>query len=151
MSKLFIPVGLPGCGKTTFGERFFEQHRRISTDDIRESLSGDASDQSKNGEVFARFHRHIEIGLKTNPEGFYADATNLDKRARQELIAIADSVSAEIHVILFDNANQAVVRNVNRERVVPDHVMLRFADKFDKARWDVYDEGYDSITVISKF
>src|ERR1035437_5022097 len=118
MSKLFIPVGLPGCGKSTFAKLL---------DAIRERLTGDAGIQTSNDQVFAEYHSYIEHWLRY--DNIYADATNLRDYARENLYKIADRVQyadrvpVETHVLVFTNTVQAVERNLKRERVVPPDVM----------------------------
>jgi predicted kinase len=150
--KLIIPVGIPGCGKSTYADRFFPIV--YSSDAIREELSGDATNQDINADVFGVFHRRIEHAfaiLAPDDEcDVFADSTNLRDFAREKLRAIADRVGVETHVILFDNNHQAVDRNNFRKRVVPADVMVRMLDQFERAKVDIYTERYDSITVIKE-
>lgn len=108
---------------------------------------GDVNDQSKNDEVFRRYHAQITGALN---DGFavYADATNLRDFARARLREIAESVNATTHLWVFTNTGQAVVRNLRRERVVPEHVMTRMLEQYEAAMRDILREPYDTITYI---
>jgi predicted kinase len=87
---LYIPVGIPGCGKSTFAEKVLPLAHVISTDKIRAAL-GDVTDQSQNDLVFERFHTTVRDYLELSLPGamIYADATNLTRSAREILRAIA--------------------------------------------------------------
>lgn len=152
MSQLIIPVGIPGCGKSTWGEQFFNKStdQIVSTDRIRESL-GDVNDQSRNDEVFEEYHRFIGECLE---DGFrvYADATNLRHFAREILVKIGLLAEAEIHLVIFANPDQALSRNLKRQRVVPQDVMIRMLDQYEDFRLVLPQEAhmYNSITEIRR-
>jgi predicted kinase len=165
MSILFIPVGIPGCGKSHFGLGL-SANAIVSTDDIRSRITGDANDQSANEQVFAQFHFDIHTWLMGN-KSVVADATNLDKSSRERLRAIATQINnvaydvqnldhsasliwpVQTHLILFHNLAQAIERNLRRERTVPADVMLRMMDKYERAVQDISHEDYDFVTEVS--
>jgi predicted kinase len=159
MSTLFIPIGIPGCGKSRMATYLGDVHR-VSTDAIRQVLTGDESNQDANGEVFKRFHAQIAYHLRRS-QNVYADATNLTGRV--DLRRIVDEVNAEYramvnpygslrpvrtHVILFRNLSQALQRNAARERVVPDDVMLKMIQRYEQAVMDLDNEDYDFVTEV---
>jgi predicted kinase len=169
MAELIIPVGIPGCGKSTLAETFFNKTTDSiwSTDQIR-SLWGDVNDQSNNDEVFRRFHQAIYDDLS---DGFrvFADATNLTNKARTTLRALAAQATDEraiiyrglpekeikvrVHLVIFTNPDQAVLRNSRRERVVPNDVMMRMLENYERFRLDLVQERhlYDTVTEIRSF
>jgi len=150
MSRLFILVGIPGCGKSTWANTFFSHAEIVSSDAIREELAGDATDQSKNGQVFNVFHQRIGEQLAQDND-VVADSTALDKFARDNLFSIAQTFGSEVHLIVFANIPQAAYRNLERERVVPENVMLRMLDKYEDFEYDLYrgeNTRYTSITEI---
>jgi predicted kinase len=160
MSQLIIPVGIPGCGKSTYAETFFDgsDDRIWSTDALRANL-GDVNDQSQNDEIFDKFHRGIYKDLCYGHRVF-ADATNLTQRARHNLLDVARRVSVEaelpevaVHLIVFMNPDQAILRNSRRERVVPQDAMLRMLENYERSRLDLMQERplYDTITEIRSF
>jgi predicted kinase len=163
MSILYIPVGIPGCGKSTLALGL-GPNAIISTDEIRGRL-GDVNDQSKNDQVFAQFHFEIHTFLMGD-KSVFADATNLDKRARERLLGIAKQINdiaydvqdltkgemvwpVQTHLLLFRNMAQALERNQKRERTVPDDVMLRMIEKYERAVTDIGSENYDYVTEVS--
>lgn len=151
MPKLIIPVGIPGCGKSTWAAQFFSPYI-VSTDAIRLRLFGDENNQDHNDAVFDKFHRDIEDYLQLTLPGstVVADATNLDNRARTTLRAIGKLNQAELHLIYFTNLDEAIMRNRRRERVVPMEAMERMMDKWERFRLELPQEAhlYNSITEI---
>jgi predicted kinase len=145
MSVLHIPVGIPGCGKSTFATTHGVPI--VSTDAIREQM-GDVNDQSRNDEVFDRYHRALEQHLLAG-QSVFADATNLDNFARAKLRDIAAKHGAQTNLIVFKNLGQAIHRNQARDRKVPSDVMLRMLDKHERAMMDLKHEGYDHVTEVS--
>lgn len=142
MSKLVIPVGIPGCGKSTWGQTMFGKghYRIICSDDIRRRIWGsliEAHDctpeekKERNQKIWNIFYRDVEEALVHNLD-VYADATNLGYPARDKLREIAERTSSEIHLIVFDNVLQGLTRNVTREKdkQVPQDVMKNFLGNF---------------------
>lgn len=60
--KLYVMCGLSGSGKSTIAKQITNDNPDtviISTDMIREQLTGEIGDQSQNDEVFEIFHTLI--------------------------------------------------------------------------------------------
>jgi predicted kinase len=142
-ATLYIPVGIPGSGKSTWARD--RGLRIVSTDDIRLELFGTltaANDPTvrevNNAMVFQTFHDKIAIMLRGGTD-VVADATNLHASARRTLRKIARESGAHAVVVLFDNIGQAVQRNNARlesdpDRFVPDEVMDKMIMQFVIAR-----------------
>lgn len=150
--SLIIPVGIPGCGKSTWANHLLDSvdvgiH---SSDDIRVELAEGVYCYSKdrNDDVFEIFHQRIRNDLAAGLT-VYADATNLQAYARAKLVDIANFAHVSAHVVVFTNIEQAITRNLERERVVPEDVMTRFLDKYEKAMVEIPLESYRSRTYIS--
>lgn len=82
-SKLYVMVGLSGSGKSTLAKQLTDAEKNtiiISSDSIREELTGKVEDQSKNEEVFKIFHKRIREGLE-NKHNVVADATNITMKS----------------------------------------------------------------------
>lgn len=152
MAKLIILCGIPGCTKSTWAKIFLSgnfHYALHSSDAIRKELTGDENRQDVNEEVFNLFHSRIAESLA---HGFdtVADSTALDIRARHKLMEVADG--HDVHMVLFRNNAEALHRNRERERVVPENVMGRMLDKYEKTLLSLRDGErllYDSITEIS--
>lgn len=164
-SKLIIPVGIPGCGKSTWGETFVASSNGVvngvvvSSDEIRQSFvdAGELNsvgDQNKNTDVFKVFHDEI-ARLLSSRRTVYADATNLDRFARQKLLQLATDapVPVSVHLVIFADISAAFRRNATRDRVVPNDVMLRMLNKYERFRMllNTEDDLYQTVTEISRF
>lgn len=150
--SLIIPVGIPGCGKSTLIAKLFEDVAHVSSDAIRDELIPNGAtdyDPSLNGRVFDLFHDRIDGWLNEQTYVVAADATNLDPGARTTLRMIARERHTPTHVLFFTNVEQAIERNIKRDRVVPPEAMERMIIKYEQALRDVPTEGYDSITYIA--
>lgn len=148
-AKLIILAGIPGCGKSTWAETLLDyQYEIISTDKIRSEL-GDVNDQTRNGEVFQLFHSRISQVLDMGGD-VVADSTALDAQSRTDLRKIADACGAQKHLVYFSNCDQAIRRNFQRHRQVPDDVMVRMLDKYERFMRNLpFEQGmYNSITEI---
>lgn len=153
--SLIIPVGIPGCGKSTYGRLHYPHAAQISSDAIREEL-GDVNDQTQNDRVFEIYHERIRDNLElgTWNAQVYADATNLTLRARANLLQIASECRpVDLHLLVFANADQAILRNARRERVVPPEAMLRMLEQYEIFRLHLPGEAhsYRTITEIRSF
>jgi predicted kinase len=147
MTILHMPVGIPGCGKSGFAHTGTAMV--ISTDMLREQLTGDAKVQTSNDEVFKRFYELVDFHLDQGYD-VYADATNLEAYSRLRLREIADQYkSVKTHLILFRNVEQAIVRNSARDRVVPADAMVRMIEKYERALMEIPEEPYDYVTEVS--
>lgn len=100
MSKLYIMMGIPGSGKSTWCKNNVPVGASyISRDKIRFGMlePGEAY-FSKENQVYAIFIEQINKAL-ANGNDVYADQTSLDARARAKLIHNLNARPDEIHVI----------------------------------------------------
>ena len=121
--------GVPGSGKSTFIRKFVDDHpdygwQIIHPDAIREELTGDVNDQSRNKEVWALAYQRLrEASAQGLPVIF--DATLASPYIRRE---VAGSVPPEYHRVLVSldtPLEESLSRNKQRKRVVPEHVIRR--------------------------
>lgn len=89
-------VGPSGGGKSTFTSQYFKPHEIISSDAIREELTGDLRNQHVNHIVFEEFYRRIQTKLGLG-ERVVADATHLRKKDRLKTAQIG----VDLHVPVF--------------------------------------------------
>lgn len=146
--RLCILAGIPGSGKSTWAESM-GLGAIVSSDAIREELYGDAKEQGGADKVFATFHARLAEGLRSGRD-MVADSTALHAFAREKLVEIGREHGAEVHLILFGNLSQAIRRNKERDRVVPDDAMRRMVGLYERAVGEIAREGYDSITEIRR-
>jgi tRNA uridine 5-carbamoylmethylation protein Kti12 len=149
-------IGLPGSGKTTFAEKWFgglnDETAILSSDAIREELwpEDPHSHQSKSdhNEVFSLMRLRTLRALNNNHDVVY-DATNVSKKERTDLLNELKSKSLEpfesVAYVFETNVPTCIERQSNRNRKVPEEVILRMAKRFEEP--DEI-EGWDSIKKI---
>ena len=93
LHALVVMVGPSGSGKSTFVDKYFKPHEVISSDKIREELTGDFRNQHADALVFSEFERRVELKLGLG-ERVVADATHIKKKNR---VATA-LIGAKMHV-----------------------------------------------------
>ncbi|MBC7262777.1 MAG: AAA family ATPase [Chloroflexi bacterium] len=122
---LYLTVGVPGSGKTTWVQQSLPGVRRISMDDQRELLLGSRSDQSLNPEVFRACSYRLHEALARN-ETVIWDAQSHTLAQRRNVLRAARGHHATVIIIHFDvPLCVALERNRMREFAVPDEVIIR--------------------------
>lgn len=134
--ELIVLVGPSNSGKSTWAwNNIQDKNSVVSTDDIREVLTGDAGDQSANRSVF----EILEIIVRErmlHKQTTVVDATNLDRRGRVDLRATAVGCDAGYREVAFPVAVEvALVRNRKRAADggldVPAHIIERHVAKMN--------------------
>lgn len=85
---MWVLVGLSGSGKSTIATQIANENPNtviVSSDAIREELTGNYEDQEHNEEVFKIFHDRIRKNLE-NKKNVIADATNLTMKSRRAIM-----------------------------------------------------------------
>lgn len=161
MPNLLILAGVPGSGKSTWAKKFFDlKYTVVSSDEIRKRLFGEdlsvahepSVKASNNALVFDAFHKEITEDLNHGID-VIADATNLNRLARQKLLDIAKLTNATPHLILFKNLLEATMRNAERppETRVPKEAMDYMAAKYYDTLMDLVQEPYATVTKVESF
>lgn len=131
--QLYIMVGLSGAGKSTAAKEIAETEENtiiVSSDAIREELTGKVEDQSKNEEVFKVFHKRIREALENNTN-VIADATNITMRSRRAIIENVKGIECrKIAYLIPKPFDQCKIDNLNRQHPVPEEVLDRQIRKF---------------------
>ncbi len=149
---LVVLVGPAGSGKTTFAARHFAPDEIVSSDALREAITGDAADQSANRAVFTALHREVgrrlAAGLTT-----VVDATNVERHARRALVRLGDRSGRPVVAIVLDlPLVVTLARNGRRPgRAVPDEVVERHHGALARAleRRAVESEGFAAVYVLA--
>jgi predicted kinase len=130
MTRLYILAGIPGSGKSTWAKNMFPDATYVSSDEIRLKMYPSLEEANRvpdaNARVFAEFHLRVEEYLNLPDNDVVADATCLTKDSRSTLLKIAREFNGcEVHLVLFVNTGQALIRNKERnaDLVVPEKVM----------------------------
>ena len=147
MATLTLMVGVSGSGKSTHAAKIASPLHAVivEPDAIRKELTGNASDQSRNREVFQLAHSRAEAKLLAGIN-VVVDATNLDRKTRAEWLAIARRCGAEARAVVVDTpVDVAKKRNLARHRVVPLDVIDKQARRLCPP---TSDEGFAHITTV---
>lgn len=96
--KLLLLVGPSSAGKSTFASTI-EDHVVLSTDKLRQVISGDFRSQEDNEQVFAALHAQIRA-LITKGVNVCVDATNLRNKDRKKINSLVpDNTQITYYVI----------------------------------------------------
>lgn len=148
--KAILAVGLPGCGKTTLLKPLADDSGMtyVNADDIREELTGDPRNHTKEPEVWAEVYRRTLEGLKRT--GVIIDATFTKRRDRREMIEFCKKHGADdIQCYWVDTPiDTCKSRNDARTNPVPNEVIDKMANRLTLNPPSI-EEGYSSIKKIS--
>ena len=149
---LYILIGVPGCGKSTYAEELAQKSERgialVSSDEIRKWLFGNENCQANPKLVFDTAHKVIKNQLTCGYDVIF-DATNIYKHNREELIKeIMFEVNKPVRfvAIYFDTPIETcIARQDLRERKVPTKVIEKMGRQIDKP---AFEEGFDIIRTV---
>lgn len=142
---LYVAVGLPGSGKTTFVNNYPYLYWH-SSDEVRERILGDVNDQEHNKIVFDTLHQEIKTDLAMGRHCYY-DATNLTTSIRKDIVRRFRNYAEDIIAVYFNEPVEVCKeRNSKRERVVPEEVIDRMALKMTAPELG---EGFDEIFYLN--
>lgn len=118
MTKLFVLIGLPGAGKSTFAQIVRERNKKIkyvSSDEIRKEFSEFKDNHSK---IFYIMNKRTIDMLRENNNVIY-DSTNLERRYRIDLfnqirMLSLENVKGEA-VFIHNGLNQAIEQSNKRK------------------------------------
>jgi predicted kinase len=150
-NTLYITVGLPGSGKSTYAKEFIKgkEIEYLSSDSLRAVYGKDETDQSVTSIVFGHIKRKVDEFLKDG-KNVMVDATSVNRKERSDYINTAKKYGAKVVVILFKMDRQGLIdRNKKRGeqggRVVPDWVIDKMLNKFEDPS---YNEGIDVMIYV---
>lgn len=142
---LLVGIGLPGSGKTTILKPLAVELDAVyvNRDDIREELTGDASNHSMEREVTATANRRVAQGLKQGNH-VIVDATHNSQRSRKEIIRFARRYGSSMIIGLYVNVDIdiSLLQNSKRNRVVPEEVVQQMHTRLRESQPRI-EEGFD--------
>ncbi len=142
MKLFFMCVGISGSGKSTW-LKDFKKEQIVCPDDIRVELSGDISDQSKNGQVWRLAKDRVNAGLHIAGISVL-DATNVTTRNRRGFMKNLPYDTITIGVVFpmvdpqeaFDRIQKDLKKGIVRSDVTLDVI---------KSQSDRLTQSYDNI------
>ena len=131
MSNLIIMCGLPASGKSTIAKSI-KNSIVISTDDIREEINGNASNQENVNLIFdTAFNRIKENLINKEFENVVFDATNINYKRRMDIINKFKKYANNIKCyFVWTSYEECLERNSKRNRKVPEEVIKRMYFNF---------------------
>lgn len=139
MSRLILPIGISGSGKSYIYNKDYKDCVQVSPDLIREELTGDISNQTKNKEVFKLAFDRVDEYLNKGQDVFF-DATNVNKSQRKNFTDKYIGTDVEvIYVILpadIDLSWKRIrkdIREGKNRSDVPYFALVRQKEQYDKS------------------
>lgn len=136
MNTLYVMVGIPASGKSTYAEKFIKQEIKmhpitcVSTDLIRADLFGDINDQTHNKEVWEYAYKATNILLYNNVNVVF-DACNVSIADRKKLLSNITEKCRKVLIVMPHNPTRAFERNSKRERKVPEQAIAKMCNKYN--------------------
>ena len=150
-NTLYITVGLPGSGKSTYAKEFIKgkEIEYLSSDSLRAVFGKSEEDQTVTPLVFGHIKRKVDEFLKDG-KNVMVDATSVNRKERSDYISTAKKYGAKVVAIVFKMDRQGLIdRNKKRGeqggRVVPDWVIDKMLNKFEDPS---YSEGIDVMIYV---
>ena len=150
-NTLYITVGLPGSGKSTYAKEFIKgkEIEYLSSDSLRAVFGKSEEDQTVTPLVFGHIKKKVDEFLKDG-KNVLVDATSVNRKERSDYINTAKKYGAKVVAIVFKMDRQGLIdRNKKRGeqggRVVPDWVIDKMLAKFEEPS---YNEGIDVMIYV---
>lgn len=143
MKNLYVLIGLPGSGKSTYAKTL--EGKLFSSDEYREKITGDSSDQSANDKVFKQLYSDIHETMKTGEDCIF-DATNCTYKSRTRILELALKYRYfATAIVVYQPIDKCVTWDTLRSRSVGSEVIWKYAKSF---QFPQYEEGFDSIQIV---
>ncbi len=102
MSTLYIPIGISGSGKTTYGNRL--KAKIVCPDDIRKEINGSISDQSNSSKVFSIYRKRLADSASERKD-IFASMTHLKySYVKNTIDAYKSATPFKVVFILFEDS-----------------------------------------------
>jgi predicted kinase len=146
--SMVVLVGPSGCGKSTFAARHFRSTQVLSSDEMRAIVADDPGDQSATDAAFELLHTALALRLARRRTAV-VDATNVERWARERLLAVARRVGRPaLAIVLALPLETCLARNLARADARPAAAIRR------QHRWmldslaSLPDEGFERVCVL---
>lgn len=154
MAKLFLMMGAPGSGKSTWVKKNIQEPADvyISRDEIRFSLLKEGEDYfAHEKEVFSTFINKMNEALSNKSiKRVFLDASHLDRASRERVINRVSEKIESLNVIYLDTPFEECIRrnnNRNGRANVPYDVILEMHNKIEIP---TSKEGVDKVYIVNE-
>lgn len=153
MPKLYMLIGVPASGKSTWREQFFETNRAmiISTDDILEDIAATQNktynDVFKDNIKFAtkQMDVHMRVALESKMDIVW-DQTNLTVKSRKGKLDKVPEHYEKIAVVFLTPEDAEWQRRLDRPgKSIPQNILMGMRDSM---QFPDPEEGFDKIQVV---
>lgn len=130
--KLYVMVGIPSSGKTTWARKNLKHCVYVATDDIRVELFGNAAFTTHHWKVFDIAYQRVVDALRAGKDVVY-DATNIRPKERLMILrhVARQGIKCEAIAVVRDvTPEKAIEMQKGRPRKVPDPVIRQFHGMF---------------------
>ncbi|MFL5654211.1 MAG: AAA family ATPase [Ktedonobacteraceae bacterium] len=147
---LLVLCGPAGSGKSTFAARRFRASVIVSSDNCREMICDDVTNQQVNRDTFDLFYYIINKRMY-NGRFTVADSTALQAEPRRRLRELAHR-HGYLGCLLIFNVPPAICleRNKGRERKVEEQVIAYHARLLEQTLLDAPNEGWEQVYVLEE-
>ncbi|MFT9497609.1 AAA family ATPase [Anaerosolibacter sp.] len=149
-NTLYILIGLPGSGKTTYANKCFHSKDIliVSSDQIRQQITGSSSfNKGDTAPTLQIAQKIIQEALESGLNVVW-DATNIYKKWRKDFIKIAKKNNAKVVAIVFNTPVSICVKR-NNERTVEKQVPNEIIVEMSKASLSIDKrEGFHEVIYI---
>lgn len=140
MPTLYVLMGLPGAGKSTWAAA--QQNTvHVSSDAIRKELFGSELVHIFNKSVMGIFRIRVRKALRQGND-VVADTCHMTRQQRQRTLAAAPQGTRKVLVYIDASVKQAIKGDLKRKRHVTPFVILIYKRRFQYP--DVQAEGFDA-------
>ena len=122
MLTVYLLIGLPGCGKTTFAKNFDKDASVVSLDDVRQELSnkniiGKVYSSADNEIVFSEFHKQLLDLAKKGCKSVIVDSTNARLSERKSIYELFKEFKPKFVALwLHDSKEVCLERIIKRNK-----------------------------------
>lgn len=141
--ELALMVGLPGCGKSTFIEKYMPDFYRVNLDSIHQWLAHGTVFDRKNIQLARQIEDLIIEDRLRQGTSVVIDNTNISSKVRSKYFQFAEKYNADVMAVYFvPDLERAISQNQQGERKVPEVAIRGMLKNYEMP---TYEEGFSLI------